>query len=263
MTNFLQKRRSVRNFKKTKVSRGILDNLKAIMEEITAEDSTVDFVLYENGSLIGTGLEGYAGYGGVMIHAPHYIALSMINKEDELNILQGGYFLEKLNTKMVDMDLDTCWITVDEVEDQKMKSVFGEKGVTIDYLIGFGYGQKKKLFDPEVTSSRRSIDEIVFQNEIGKNIDLEMLENYGLMEVFSSIRYAPSHKNFQPWRFVLENAGVTAYMVKSDEDRRSLVDMGVMLFYFEAMMKTLSHPGKWEISLEDQGDLKKIGYFKL
>lgn len=261
MTNFLQKRKSVRNFKNDTVPRDALENIKLLMNEIKTEESGISFSLYENGKIVAEGLKGKAGYAGVMIEAPHYIALDIDNKKP-LNLLIGGYCLEKLNTKIVDLDIDTCWITVDNVDVNTKKSIFGEKGTGIDYLIAFGYGEKKKLFDPEVTSSRLSVEEIVFAEKIGQPISIETLENYGVFDVFSSIRYAPSHKNFQPWRFVLKGTKVEAYMVKSDEDNRSLIDMGVILFYMEEMLKTIGINKKWTIDLKD-ADNYYIGSFTL
>ena len=262
MTNFLQKRKSVRNFKTDTVPRDALENIKLLMNEMGTNESGISFSLYENGKIIAEGLRGKAGYAGVMIEAPHYIALD-IDGDKPLNILKGGYCLEKLNTKIVDLDIDTCWITVDSVDADTKRAIFGENGSGIDYLIALGYGQKKKLFDPEVTSSRLSVEEIVFADTIGNPISIETLENYGVFDVFSSVRYAPSHKNFQPWRFVLKGAEVDAYMVKSDEDNRSLIDMGVILFYMEEMLKTIGINKKWTIDLKDAGKYYYIGSFTL
>ena len=262
MTNFLQKRKSVRNFKTDTVPRDALENIKLLMNEMGTNESGISFSLYENGKIIAEGLRGKAGYAGVMIEAPHYIALD-IDGNKPLNILKGGYCLEKLNTKIVDLDIDTCWITVDSVDADTKRAIFGENGTGIDYLIALGYGQKKKLFDPEVTSSRLSVEEIVFADTIGNPISIETLENYGVFDVFSSVRYAPSHKNFQPWRFVLKGAEVDAYMVKSDEDNRSLIDMGVILFYMEEMLKTIGINKKWTIDLKDAGKYYYIGSFTL
>lgn len=262
MTNFLQKRKSVRNFKTDTVPRDALENIKLLMEELGTNESGISFSLYENGKIVAEGLRGKAGYAGVMIEAPHYIALD-IDGDKPLNILKGGYCLEKLNTKIVDLDIDTCWITVDSVDADTKRAIFGENGTGIDYLIALGYGQKKKLFDPEVTSSRLSVEEIVFTDTIGNPISIETLENYGVFDVFSSVRYAPSHKNFQPWRFVLKGAEVDAYMVKSDEDNRSLIDMGVILFYMEEMLKTIGINKKWTIDLKDAGKYYYIGSFTL
>lgn len=262
MTNFLQKRKSVRNFKNDTVPRDALENIKLLMNEMKTEESGISFSLYENGKIVAEGLKGKAGYAGVMIEAPHYIALD-IDAKKPLNLLKGGYCLEKLNTKIVDLDIDTCWITVDNVDVDTKKSIFGENGTGIDYLIAIGYGQKKKLFDPEVTSSRLNVEEIVFSEKIGQPISIETLENYGVFDVFSSVRYAPSHKNFQPWRFVLKGTKVEAYMVKSEEDNRSLIDMGVILFYMEEMLKTIGINKKWTIDLKDAGNYYYIGSYTI
>lgn len=262
MTNFLQKRKSVRNFKNDTVPRDALENIKLLMNEMKTEESGISFSLYENGKIVAEGLKGKAGYAGVMIEAPHYIALD-IDAKKPLNLLKGGYCLEKLNTKIVDLDIDTCWITVDNVDADTKKSIFGENGTGIDYLIAFGYGQKKKLFDPEVTSSRLNVEEIVFSEKIGQPISIETLENYGVFDVFSSVRYAPSHKNFQPWRFVLKGTKVESYMVKSEEDNRSLIDMGVILFYMEEMLKTIGINKKWTIDLKDASNYYYIGSYTI
>lgn len=261
MTNFLQKRKSVRDFKNDNVPRDVLENIKLLIQEIDSEDG-VGLSLYENGKIVYEGLKGKAGYSGVMIEAPHYISLD-IKDNSPLNILTGGYLLEKLNTKIVDLNLDTCWITVDQVDHETKKSIFGENGVGIDFLIALGYGQKKKFFDPEVSSSRLPVDEIVFQDTLGNPISIETLENYGIFDVFSSARYAPSHMNFQPWRFVLNGSKIEAYMVKSEDDNRSFVDMGVILFYIEEMLKSIGTEKKWTIDLKDAGKHYYIGEISL
>lgn len=263
MTNFLQKRKSVRDFKSKNISGDLLGKIKESMKVIDDLDSMAKFYLFENGSIIYKGLNGKAGYSGVMIEAPHYIGLE-IAKNTDLNILKSGYMLEKLNTEIVNMDLDTCWITVASVDGETKKSIFGENGQNIDYLIAIGYGKKKKLFDLAVTQERLTVDEIVFKDNLEDPISGEFLEQRGLFDIFSSIRYAPSHKNFQPWRFMIKDESVYAYMVKKDgEDKASLIDMGIILFYFEEMAKTIGINHKWTIDLKDDEKYLQVGYFKL
>ena len=262
MTNFLQKRKSVRDFKKKAVSKESLASIKSFIDEISSETPSVGFKLFENGNVIYEGLKGKAGYSGVMIEAPSYVAL--VEKDDSVKTqIYKGYYLEKLNTKIVDLDLDSCWITVDQVDDETKKNIFGFDGENVNYIIAFGYGVGKKLFTPETTSDRLARSEIVFKDEIGNKIDDEDLINLGLDDIFSSVRYAPSHKNAQPWRFVVKSPKVVLYMVKSEEDSRSLVDIGVVMFYFEEMAKTIGRYGKWTLELEDQGDYLKIGEFTM
>lgn len=263
MTNFLQKRKSVRDFKNKEISRFNIETIKSYIGEIEKETENVGFKFYENGSIIFNGLEGKAGYSGVMINAPSYVALIQKDNSDE-SYLKTGYYLEKLNTKIVNLELDSCWITVDQVDEKTKKELFGEEGPKVNYLIAFGHGVGKKLFTPETTSDRYAIDDIVFKEEIGKNVSDEELENLGLLEIFSSVRYAPSHKNFQPWRFVLKDHNVYLYMKKSEENTRSLVDTGVVMFYFEEMAKTIGRYGKWTMLLNDiDENYLEIGKFSM
>ena len=188
MTNFLQKRKSVRDFKKKAISRENIENIKNKIKEAEKETTKVEFKFYENGSIIFNGLKGKAGYSGVMIEAPSYIAL--VQKDDTYeSFLNTGYYLEKLNTHIVDEDLDSCWITVDEVDNETKKNIFGEDGEKVNFLIAFGYGVGKKLFTPETTSDRYQLNEIVFKNQIGEAVEEEELENHGMMDILSSVRY--------------------------------------------------------------------------
>ena len=56
MTNFLQKRKSVRNFKTDTVPRDVLENIKLLMDEMDREESGISFSLYENGKIVAEGL---------------------------------------------------------------------------------------------------------------------------------------------------------------------------------------------------------------
>lgn len=262
MTNFLQKRKSVRDFKNKEIARDSIEAIKNYIEEIEKETETVSFKFYENGSIIYNGLKGKAGYSGVMIEAPSYIALMKKDEEKE-SCLNTGYYLEKLNTQIVNLDLDSCWITLDNVDDETKKNLFGAEGTKVDYVVAFGYGVGKKLFTPETTSGRYTMNQIVFKDEIGNEISADELETTGLLDIFASVRFAPSHKNSQPWRFVMEDHNVVLYMEKSDEDSRSLVDMGVVMFYFEEMAKTIGRYGKWSVILEDQDKYLKVAKFSM
>ncbi|WP_308533643.1 nitroreductase family protein [uncultured Peptoniphilus sp.] len=262
MTNFLQERKSVRDFKNNALSKDLLYKIKDYMANVNDLENSAKFYLYENGGIISKALQGKAGYSGVMIEAPHYIGLEM-DKSDYVNILKSGYLLEKLNTEIVKLDLGTCWITLSKVDNETKKSVFGESGNNIDYLIALGYPKKKKLFEPEVTQERYTLDQLIFKDDIDSPISGQFLEQRGLFNIFSSIRYAPSHKNFQPWRFVIKDEKVYAYMKKSPEDKLSLVDMGVILFYFEEMAKTIGITNKWNIEITDEENYLNLGYFAL
>ncbi|MDO5037631.1 MAG: nitroreductase family protein [Tissierellia bacterium] len=245
ITSFLQKRRTVRDFKDQDLKKEDLAQVLKAIEDLNKEEEGLDFILFENGQLIYEGLKGKAGYNGVMIQAPHYIALKNAKEGNDFQ-LTTGYYLEKINTQLVNMDLGTCWITLDSVDDQTKGQLFGDKGQDIDYIIGLGYAKKQVLFDAQSVTPRHPVDEIVYKDEFGQAVDLVDLENLGLDDVFGSIRFAPSHKNSQPWRFLLEDGKVTIYMVDNAEKEKNLVDMGVIMYYFEELAKTKGVHNTWE-----------------
>lgn len=263
MTNFLQKRRTVRDFKPNPLSNSTLEMVREVLAQVEAEENTevLNFAFYENGDIIADALDGKAGYGGVMIRAPHYITLQMASSEEK-DLIRTGYYLERVNTALVEKELGTCWITIDEVDADTKKTVFGEGGESVFYLIGIGEPKGKKLFEPTKVTPRLGLDKLVFKDHLDTPVSLEELEQRGLMDVFSSVRFAPSHMNSQPWRFLIQDEVITLYMLRSDWDHRSLVDIGVMMFYFEAMAKSMGNYGKWEIINEaDKDGMKPVAKF--
>lgn len=265
MTNFLQERKSVRDFKKKNITGQDMDKIRAVIDTVGTEnkDKGITFRLFENGKIIAQALQGKAGYSGVMIEAPHYISLEMADEEED-TLLAGGYALEKLNTGLIEEGWGTCWITVDQVDETTKKEIFGVDGAGVDYLVAVGIPKGKKLFSPETVSSRLEVRDIVFKDDLNTPAPIEVLENLGLFEIFSSVRYAPSHKNYQPWRFLLKDGKVYMLMKRGMEDRRSLVDIGVIMFYFEEMAKTIGIRNSWKLLDEpDMDGLKVVAVYSL
>ena len=248
MTNFLQKRRTVREFQPTKRSAMEMDWLKDTLAKLEKQSaaSEVSFALYENGQAIAEALKGKAGYGGTMIEAPYYIALRAKSHE-KAELIRTGYYLEMMNTELIEKNFGTCWITTVQVDKDLKKSLFVEGGEFVDYIIGFGKALNQDVFDEERVSPRLSVDKIVFKDHLDTPAPLTELENYGLFDVFSSIRFAPSHINAQPWRFLLKDDGnVVLYMDKS-KGQKSYVDIGVVMYYYEAMLKNTGTEKTWTL----------------
>lgn len=245
MTNFLKNRGSTRVFKNTKIDSEIIEDINLKLKKMEAESSGLfELKFYENGKNVSEGFEGKAGYSGVMIKSPHYISLDIKEDTDDA-MIYGAYNLEKLTSILHEMDIGTCWITLSDVSVDLKKQVLGEENGGTEYLLAVGYARPRNPFSKEVISARKSIEELVFQGEVGNSIDLDTLEDRGLLDLFYYVRYAPSTKNLQPWRFLMNGNKVILLM---DENNVNFADAGIMMYYFEALANIVGVRTEWKKS---------------
>ncbi len=248
MTNFLTSRKSERDYKTKSVSLEVLENINDYLKELEKEDGSgkFSFKLFENGKRIYEGLKGLGGYGGVMIDSPHYIALEFANDNDA-SIIYGAYYMEKLISELSSLGLGSCWVSLLNVEEEGKQELFGKTDGQIDYLLAFGYGKTKNPFIAEPFSNRIGVDEMVFLNTIGNNVNSEVLETRGLDDLFYYVRFSPSALNYQPWRFILENDKVTLLLEYEEGKKANLIDAGVIMYYFEELGKSVGVKDKWNL----------------
>lgn len=248
MTNFLKTRRSVREFRNKKINPEMLDtikeNLKNLEQEYGKED--IKFKLYEYGENIYNGLKGLAGYAGVMIDSPHYIALDLKNKEDK-TVIFSAYYMEKIVTSLNELGVDTCWVSVFDVDMERRKVIFGESTNNVDFVLAIGYSKRRNPFIQEPFSERISVEEMVYHNEIGKSIDVEYLDERGLGDIFFYLRFAPSIKNRQPWRFIVTDDKVHLLVKYDDKQNPPLIDAGIAMYYFEVLAYLQGTKQRWTL----------------
>lgn len=241
-------RRSTRDFKNRKVNPEVLDQISIILKELENEPLAdgFEFRLYENGDNIYKELKGIAGYSGVMVESPHYIAVDLKNKEDK-TIIYSAYYMEKLVTKLIKLDLDTCWVSVYNVDKNKRKEIFGESTNEINFILAFGYPKRNNPLAKKPFSERIGVEEMVYDKVIDRPISMEYLEQRGLADTFFYLRFAPSIKNGQPWRFIVTEDKVHL-LVKYDDDKNPpLVDAGIAMYYFEALQELQGTKHKWSL----------------
>lgn len=269
MANFLKTRKSVRDFKNKEVHSEKLDHVKKLLKDIVAEEdlkNQIEFKLYENGDHIYENLKGIGGYSGVMIKSPHYISMDLKNNEDK-TIIYGGYYSEKIITELIEMGLETCWISVNEIDDTTKKKVFGDFTTNVDYILAIGHSKARNPFLQEPFSERLGLEDLVYDRVLDKHLDIDELERRGLGDIFFYIRFAPSIKNRQPWRFVLENHRVELYIKYTEGEEVPLIDAGIIMYYFEMLALYLGIKNKWVLGegvKEHNGDqFRYIGEYHL
>lgn len=247
MANFLKTRKSVRDFKNKEVNSEKLEELKKVLEDLVDQEeykNKIKFKLYENGKYVYDNLKGIGGYSGVMIKSPHYISMDLLDN-DEKTIMYGAYYAEELISALNKNGLETCWVSVNQLEDDLRAKVFGDFTNTIDYVLAFGYAKARNPFVQEKFSERLGLEELVYDRVVDQHLDIDELERRGLGDIFFYIRFAPSVRNLQPWRFVLEENKVELYIKFNEGDTPSFIDAGVVMYYFEQLALYLGIKNKW------------------
>lgn len=266
MTNFLKNRKSVREFKNKKVDAKILEEVKLYLDTLAKEEANgnLKFSMYEYGEKLYNDLKGIGGYSGVMIESPHYIELELFNNQ-ESSIIYGGYYMEKLISKLNNLGLDTCWVSISGVDKNTKKEILGERVGEVNYLLAIGYSKPKNPFIAEPFSERIGVEDLVFNKEVGKSMNMDDLENRGLSDLFYYVRFAPSAKNKQPWRFILDDNKVTLLLQNKSNEDLNLMDAGIIMYYFEALAETIGINSKWDLLKEvpNNSDYKYIAEITL
>lgn len=249
-SKILQNRKSIREYKSKSINKKEFTTIINYANEIEEKYSngTFNFLVFENGKGIFNKLDGIAGYNGVMIKSPHYLGIQ-INKNDKESLIKTAFYTEQLITKAYELEIGTCWISMSAVSEEIRKSLIENKNSDIQYLISLGYPKEKVPFVPSPSSSRLSIEDIVYKDEIGKEIDIKYLENRNLDELFYNIKNAPSYRNSQPWRFIIKDNKVLI-AVKDDSKINNLIDAGIIMYYFEKLSHEIGYRSSWEITLE-------------
>ncbi|MFB0972867.1 MAG: nitroreductase family protein [Neofamilia sp.] len=266
LMNFLKERRSIREFENRPLDPDDVSNIRNVIAEIGNDfgwdEVTLDLNL--DSDLIFNELNGKAGYAGVMVKAPGYITVQYGNR-DKMNYLKGAFVLGELETRILPLGLGYCIITLEDHLIESKRELFGLKGENIDFLIAVGYQQHKPPFNPEATSSRKTVDEITFTDENFTKPASEALAKLNMQDLFAALRYSPSYKNKQPWRFLVDGSEIYAYVVNDEDLKHSMTDMGIIMYYFQEMVKTMGIKGNWEIvkDLDAADGFIKLGRFKI
>lgn len=258
-SEFLEKRKSTRDFKNKKLESQDVRKIQGILDDANEKSKrhNVSYILLENGKDVFQKLDGLAGYSGYMIEAPAYIAMQLEHTEEESYIF-GSFYFEYLVTKLHEMGLGTCWITAGNLCDAKVKDVFAQAHGKIEFLLAIGYLPMSFSFGKQVFSSRIGVEEFVFIDDFDHPAEISQLQNYGLDEIFGSVRFAPSTKNEQPWRFVVDSKEIKLY-IENYQGIANLVDAGIIMYYYVGLAAQMGIDALWYADGgEDIGNKKYI-----
>ena len=240
-----------------------MKKVRDAIEELEKEETRIlfDLVLFQDGKKIAKGFEGEGGYHGKMIESPHYIGIRLREATAEA-IVVASYYTERLITVLTSLNLGTCWVTIKDVDRGLRSAYLGEDNKNIAYLLAFGHSKASNPFDTvkDEKSQRIGIEDMVFDQNLDKPVDMAYLEERGLDDLFYYLRFAPSTKNSQPWRFVLSGHRLVLYMEEQDQ-KVNLMDAGIIMYYFKQLASYIGISEDWKLD-KNLNDDKMLGKYK-
>lgn len=258
--DFLTSRKSTRKFKTKAISGDTLKGVEDLVHGLSEKCKNVNFSLETDGKGLAKSLEGKAGYGGVMIEAPAYVLMRL--EDDRESFVRGAYYLESIITGLKKFNLGSCWVTTIPSKREEIDSAVGTKGGTLHYLLAIGYPARQLDWVNPSYSTRIALEDYVFDKELGEPIDVKDLEKSGLADVFYYLRLAPSSFNKQGWRFVVDSGKIDLYM-EGEDSADAYVDAGIVMYYFDQMVKTFGILNDWELDIKQSTPYIKIAHTKV
>lgn len=269
----ITKRKSVRDYNKRALkteARAFID--QALQPPYALEHGEqIDVRFLENGAEVKKQLEGLAGYAGVMIEAPHYLAVFVDNSLYAYRA--AGYFVEKLLFNAMEYNIGSCWIHVGQPEAAKTRlGINTDKSLIALVAIGEpleenaiakffqkiksnkasvyspgGYGNLEVEYSDN-QSDRTATTDLVYVEQWGNDLSVEEMQQRNLFEIYSLMKNAPSWGNRQPWKFVIDKDDIVLAIENNERGdvTSDNLDGGIAMFYFDLAMNQRSIRGSWD-----------------
>lgn len=211
-------------------------------------------------------LARYAGVYGLVEGAPHLL-VGLIPEDSDLARLDLGYVLEQVVLEATRRGLATCWMTGSYHPDRVAQEVALEPGEVVAATVALGYPREDpaaRFHDTAIrrlvaAHRRRPLEELVFAERWGEPWAPEGADPK-VREVLEMARLAPSAKNLQPWRFVLEG-GVgedfpTLHLLLTD---RAPIDGGIVMAHVALAAAAVGWAGRWRVRWGDPDLARAVG----
>ena len=260
----IENRKSVREFTDKQVAFEDLEKIREFYNRsVRRLIPEIGTELYLFGTSTRAALEGAAGYHQFLVGAPQYLVL--MSESHALAHINAGFLMEDMVLKLVDLGLDSCWITFTDSEDVK-NSLGIESSMEVAAVIAFGYGKKttrrlrlnmRSMSNVDIVAKhrymepKRSVYDMAYLDTWGQG-GRRLQEHVGfyedmLWEALYAASLSPSYLNRQAYGFLLHEGNVTlirrpdAYTTKIDGD----LSLGIGLLHFTAVAENWAGKISW------------------
>ena len=266
----IQNRKTFHEFTDKKVSLSSLTNLRKYYRNSVRRlipEIRTQFYLFS--SEVQTALEGAAGYSQFLVGAPQYmVLLSQTHPHAHLN---AGYVMEDLVLKLVDMGMDSTYLTFND-SSQVKTALNIDSELEVAAIVAFGYGKKstkrmqinvRSMSDIDMSAKRHymepknSIYDLAFLGTWG---NIHRLDEYIgfyddlLWESLYAVTLAPSYLNRQAYGLLLRDGNIS--LISKPDPLNTPIDgalsLGIALLHFTAVAEEKGSKLHWRF--DDDGD---------
>ncbi len=232
LIEFMLTRRSVRTYDTKILNDNQIESIKKYINDesnfVSPFGSSVRIELLEHSNV---------DTRNVIKNAPVYVIQIIKNSFESL--VDAGYIFEKFILFIESIGLSTCYLNSGfKRESVELKQPL-QAGEVMVIASPIGYKSSSKSLVEKGSriflkaGKRKEIDEIFFSG-----FDRKIIEDKAIREKLEYVRWAPSAKNKQPWRIILDN-GVAHFYINGEEAREKrgdynihILDVGIALFHY-------------------------------
>ncbi|MFW5985651.1 MAG: nitroreductase family protein [Halanaerobiaceae bacterium] len=222
-------RKSRRKYHNRELEPEKLAALKKLAQEINQEFSKSRIIIKKTG--FEEVRQKFVGSYGIVAGAKSY-AIILGDTEKSHFQIESGCAGEALILEATAREIDTCWIG-GFFEPQEVKQQIDiKKNEQVLAVTPLGYARNKTSITEKILTKILKSKDRQPLTELCLGDSLEKAESW-METALKAARLAPSTANLQPWRFAIEDGGIT---ILSTEDKKRhgvspYLDCGVALFH--------------------------------
>lgn len=249
----IHQRVSVRSYADRPVDQPLLDHLLDFADGAEPLTETPPSIALVSGvEQVERVLTFMVGSYGLVQNAPHLLVGILPTESDRARI-DLGFVLEKVVLEATRLGLGTCWITGIYDADKAGDAAALEPGEVAAAVCALGhpteegYGRLHNRIIRRLSGGhrRKPLSDVVFSQRWGEPWSPEDSDP-ALVSVLRHARLAPSAKNAQPWRFILEPGRINLAVVKP-----RFIDAGIVMAHVTLAARAAEREGQWELRLRD------------
>lgn len=253
----IKERKSVRSYTKEPLSVELVDNINSYIKSLVdplGSKARIKWISTDMGDQ-----PVKLGTYGIISGAKHFLAL-VIEKNNQLSEIGGGYLFEQAILYCTALGLGTCWLGATFNSNDFLQLIELKDNEKLAIISPVGYKREKKSFLESVmrkgagSDHRKAFGSLFFLGSF--DVPLQKDKAGRFATPLEMVRLAPSASNKQPWRVVKEEDRFHFYHLPN---RFSLYDMGIAFCHFEQTCKEQNLNGCFK-TLEGIPSIDKFEY---